>query len=167
MYVKGTNAFFLERACVSSMPFAIDDLQKQTSRNTSVHVSDLIIDLYNGTKTTAGSLTSSMYVKGTNAFFLERACVSSMPFAIDDLQKQTSRNTSFNDSNLIIDLSNGAKTTNLHKGSLNPSQLHWWLPTMISRVMISTVYILIIVVLVCIILLLLYEMGLAINSWYY
>ena len=120
MYVKGTNAFFLERACVSSMPFAIDDLQKQTSRNTSVNVSDLIIDLYNGTKTTAGSLTSSMYVKGTNAFFLERACVSSMPFAIDDLQKQTSRNTSVNVSDLIIDLYNGTKTTNLHKGSLKP-----------------------------------------------
>lgn len=25
MYVKGTNAFFLERASVSSLPFAIDD----------------------------------------------------------------------------------------------------------------------------------------------
>ena len=57
-------------------------------------------------------------MKGTNAFFLERACVLFMPSAIDDPQKQTARNISVNVSDLIIDLYNGAKTANLRKGSL-------------------------------------------------
>ena len=32
----------------------------------------------------AHSSHAAMYVKGTNAFFLERAAISSLPFAIDD-----------------------------------------------------------------------------------
>lgn len=45
LYVKGSNALFLERASAYSLPFAIDDPPKQTSHNTSLDVSDLIIDL--------------------------------------------------------------------------------------------------------------------------
>ena len=65
-------------------------------------------------------MTSGLYVKGSNAFFLERASASSLPFAIDDPPKQTSRNTSVDVSDLIIDLYNGGKTANLRKGALKP-----------------------------------------------
>ena len=37
----------------------------------------------------AGSRKSSIYVKGTNAFFLERLSLSSHPYAIDDTPKST------------------------------------------------------------------------------
>ena len=51
MYVKGSNAFLLERSSISSLPFAIDDPPKATSRNNSVDINYLIVDFYNGCKT--------------------------------------------------------------------------------------------------------------------
>lgn len=51
MYVKGSNAFFLERSSVSSLPYAIDDPPKGRSKGNSVDINDLIVDLYNGCKT--------------------------------------------------------------------------------------------------------------------
>ena len=60
-----------------------------------------------------------IYVKGTNAFFLERAAISSLPFSIDDPPRSRSRSAmDLND--LIVDLFNGCKTVNLQKGSLEP-----------------------------------------------
>ena len=50
-YVKGTNAFFRQRAMLSTLPFSIDDPPKSTARNSSVDVNELIIDFYNGGKT--------------------------------------------------------------------------------------------------------------------
>ena len=69
-----------------------------------------------------GSQSSAMYVKGTNAFFLERAAVSSLPFAIDDPPRgRVGSALDIND--LIVDLYNGCKTANLRKGSLVPNSI--------------------------------------------
>ena len=66
-----------------------------------------------------------IYVKGTNAFFLEWAAISSLPFSIDDPPR--SRSGSAMDLNdLIVDLFNGCKTVNLRKGSLEPLQFPLW-----------------------------------------
>ena len=63
-----------------------------------------------------------IYVKGTNAFFLERAAISSLPFSIDDPPR--SRSGSAMDLNdLIVDLFNGCKTANLRKGSQEPHSI--------------------------------------------
>ena len=61
-----------------------------------------------------------MYVKGTNAFFLERAAILSLPFAIDDHHRSKSGSSSLDVNDLIVDLYNGCKTANLQKGSLVP-----------------------------------------------
>lgn len=56
-------------------------------------------------------------MKGTNAFFLERASLSSLPFAIDDPPKAAKGGDL---SDLVVDLFNGCKTANLKAGSLQP-----------------------------------------------
>ena len=63
-----------------------------------------------------------MYVKGSHAFFLERASISTLPLAIDDptMAKSTS---SLDVNDLIVDLCNGCKTANLRKGSLQPHSI--------------------------------------------
>ena len=60
-----------------------------------------------------------MYVKGSNAFFLERASISTLPFAIDDPPMAKS-GSSLDINDLIVDMYNGCKTANLRKGSLKP-----------------------------------------------
>lgn len=60
---------------------------------------------------------NSIYVKGTNAFFLERASLSSLPFGIDDPPK-SSKGSDISD--LVVDLFNGCKTANLKAGSILP-----------------------------------------------
>jgi len=64
-----------------------------------------------------------MYVKGTNAFFLERAAISPVPFATDDPPISKSGSSSLDVNDLIIDLYNGCKTANLRKGSLVPQSV--------------------------------------------
>lgn len=60
----------------------------------------------------------SIYVKGTNAFFLERASVSSLPFAIDDPPQSNNKSCV----NRLM-----AETANLKAGSLQPLyQSVWW-----------------------------------------
>ena len=66
-----------------------------------------------------GSQLSAIYVKGTNAFFLERAAISTLPFCIDDPPRVRS-GSSLDINDLIVDLYNGCKTANLRKGSLKP-----------------------------------------------
>ncbi len=61
-----------------------------------------------------------MYVKGSNAFFLERSAVSSLPYAIDDPPKARSKNNSVDVDDLIVDLHDGCKTANLRSGPLKP-----------------------------------------------
>lgn len=61
-----------------------------------------------------------MYVKGTNAFFLERAAILSLPFATDDPPRSKGGSSSLDVNDLIVDLYNGCKTANLRKGSLVP-----------------------------------------------
>ena len=65
-------------------------------------------------------LGHSIYVKGTNTFFLERASLSSLPFAIDDPPKISNKNSGIDINDLIVDLYNGCKTANLKVGSLQP-----------------------------------------------
>ncbi len=67
-----------------------------------------------------GSTQSSMYVKGSNAFFLERSSLSSLPYAIDDPPKATSKGSSVDINSLIVDLFNGCQTANLRSGPLKP-----------------------------------------------
>ena len=63
-----------------------------------------------------GSQSSAMYGKGS---FLERAAISTLPFAIDDPPMAKS-GSSLDINDLIIDTYNGCKTANLRKGSLQP-----------------------------------------------
>ena len=63
---------------------------------------------------------NSTYVEGSNAFFMERASLSSLPFAIDDPPKAGGRGGGFDISDLIVDLYNGCKTANLKAESLRP-----------------------------------------------
>ena len=74
------------------------------------------MDIYKYLLYNAGA-NNSTHVKGTNAFFLERASLSSLPFAIDDPPQS---NKSCDLSDLVVDLYNGCKTANLKAGSLRP-----------------------------------------------
>lgn len=71
-----------------------------------------------------GSTESSYYVKGTNAFFIQRSAECTLPYGIDDPQMSSSSNSSKTNRldlpELIIDLYNGAKSANMIKGSKKP-----------------------------------------------
>ena len=62
-----------------------------------------------------------MYVKGSNAFFLERSAISTLPYAIDDPPKGGSSGVDMNE--LVIDLYNTCKNANLRRGSLEPRSI--------------------------------------------
>ena len=64
----------------------------------------------------------SAYESGTNAFFLERAALSSLPFPVDD-PPQASSKAGGGISDLIVDLYQGGKTANLRKGALAPRSI--------------------------------------------
>lgn len=64
----------------------------------------------------AGS-KQGIYERGTNAFFLERASVSTFPYSIDDPPKPSKGNDI---SDLIVDCFSGTKTANMRKGALTP-----------------------------------------------
>ncbi len=54
-FAKGTNAIFLERSSVSSLPYGIDDPalgggRKGKTKSNVLGVGELIIDLYNGAR---------------------------------------------------------------------------------------------------------------------
>ena len=55
---------------------------------------------------------SSMYVKGSSAFPLERSALSTMPYVIDDPPKSKSGSL-LDIKDLLVDLYNGCKTANL------------------------------------------------------
>ena len=59
-----------------------------------------------------GLQSSSIYVKGSSAFLLERSALSTMPFVIDDPPKSKS-GSSLDVNDLLVDLYNGCKTANL------------------------------------------------------
>ena len=68
-----------------------------------------------------GCTESSYYVKGTNAFFIQRASESTLPFGIDDPQISSSSKTNRLElPELVVDLFNGAKSANAVKGSKKP-----------------------------------------------
>lgn len=53
MFVKGTNRGFLERSSISSLPYGIDDPKlKSKSKANQLDISELAVDLYNGSPTT-------------------------------------------------------------------------------------------------------------------
>ena len=62
-----------------------------------------------------GGQKHAFYSKGTNAYFLERAALSCLPFGIDDPNMSTYAGRK------QLDLYNGAKTANLRSGALLPS----------------------------------------------
>jgi hypothetical protein len=64
-----------------------------------------------------GSQASSMYVKGSSAFFLERSSISTLPFTIDDPPKSGSG------VDIVMDLYNTCKNANLRRGSLVPESV--------------------------------------------
>ena len=70
-----------------------------------------------------GGYPSGYFVKGTNAFFVERASDCSLLFVIDDpnLGKGKSTKANYLDVNeLVVDMYNGAKTANALRGSRTP-----------------------------------------------
>ncbi len=71
-----------------------------------------------------GSTESSYYVKGTNAFFLQRSAECTLQYGIDDPQLSSSSSSSrTNRLDLpehIVYLFNGAKSANMVKGSNMP-----------------------------------------------
>ena len=73
-----------------------------------------------------GSTESSYYVKGTNAFFLQRSAECTLPFGIDDPQNSSSSSSKTNRLDLpelIVDLYNAGKSANLVKGSKKPKSV--------------------------------------------
>ena len=63
-----------------------------------------------------GCHESAYYVKGTNAFFLERSASSTLPYGIDDPQSSNRLDLP----ELIVDLYDAAKSANAVKGSKKP-----------------------------------------------
>ena len=69
-----------------------------------------------------GGHKHAFYSKGTNAYFLERAALSCLPYGIDDPNMGTYLGRKQLDvRELVVDLFNGAKTANLRSGALEPS----------------------------------------------
>ena len=62
-----------------------------------------------------GTPRSAIYEKVTNAYVLERASVSSLPFAIDDPTKVPSKGCDLSD--VIVELHNGGKHANVRSGA--------------------------------------------------
>ena len=71
-----------------------------------------------------GGQKHAFYAKGTNAYFLERAALSCLPFGIDDPNMSTYGGRKQLDiGELVVDLYNGAKTANLRSGARQPSSV--------------------------------------------
>ena len=83
----------------------------ESGKTTAILVS---LSLYGGSE-------SSYYVKGTNAFFLQRSAECTLPFGIDDPQNSSTSKTNCLDiPELIVDLYNAGKSANMVKGSKKP-----------------------------------------------
>ena len=72
-----------------------------------------------------GCANNNMFVKGTNQGFLERSSISALPFSIDDpgQAKVKTRANHLDIPELVVDLYNGAPTTNFNTGILVPMSL--------------------------------------------
>lgn len=72
-----------------------------------------------------GCANNNMFVKGTNRGFLERSSMSTLPYGIDDPghSKGKSRANNLDLTELVVDLYNGAPTTNYSTGVLIPLSL--------------------------------------------
>lgn len=72
-----------------------------------------------------GCANNNMFVKGTKRGFLERSSISALPFGIDDPghAKGKSRANYLDIPELVVDLYNGAPTTNFNTGILVPMSL--------------------------------------------
>ena len=56
----------------------------------------------------------AIYERATNAFILERASASTLPFALDDPAEQSTKQCNLGD--VIVDLHNGGRSGNMRKG---------------------------------------------------
>lgn len=65
------------------------------------------------------------YVKGKNAAFLDRSSRSALPFAIEEASKgkAKSRTNQLDLTELIVDLYNGVRSTNMRTGSMKPKSI--------------------------------------------
>lgn len=62
------------------------------------------------------------YVKGTNAILLERACRSGLPFGVEEVKgsKSQGRTNQLDIGDLIIDVTNGSRSTNMNTLTMKP-----------------------------------------------
>lgn len=73
-----------------------------------------------------GGDDSSKFVRATNAALLERSSRSSLPYGIEEAasgRKGNSRANRFDFAELVVDLFNGSKSTNLKTGSVKPKSI--------------------------------------------
>ena len=61
-----------------------------------------------------GLAREAIYERVTNAFILERAAASTLPFAVDDPAEESSKQCNIGD--IIVDLNNGGRTGSMRKG---------------------------------------------------
>ena len=66
----------------------------------------------------SGLPKEAIYEKFTNAFILERATVSTLPFAVDDPSQKPSRTSDIND--VIVDIYNRRKIASMRRGATVP-----------------------------------------------
>ena len=62
----------------------------------------------------SGLPREAIYERVTNAFILERASVSTLPFAVDDPSAMSNKQYNLND--VIVDLYNGGRSASMRKG---------------------------------------------------
>ena len=60
----------------------------------------------------------AVYEKFTNTFILERATVSTLPFAIDDPSQKPTKGSDLNE--IVVDLYNRGKIASMRRGSAIP-----------------------------------------------
>ena len=70
---------------------------------------------------TAGIGKNGIYEKFTNAFIMERASVSTLPFAIDDPSQKPTKGSELSD--IVVDLYNHRKVASLQKGPVLPHSI--------------------------------------------
>ena len=71
--------------------------------------------------TPLGIPRDAIYKKFTNAFILERAATSTLPFAIDDPSEKPIKGSDIND--VVVDLYNRGKVASLRRGAVVPKSI--------------------------------------------
>ena len=98
--------------CYSNCPIIVATGEAETGKSTALRAG---LSLY-------GCDEIGRFVKGTNALFLERACSSCLPFAVEEGKGSRNRSkvNQLDISKLIIDISNGSRSANMKTGIVKP-----------------------------------------------